>query len=443
VNFPLREVARAIGVETESENEITGWSVDSRTIQPGDLFIAIRGENQDGNAYIEDALRKGAAGIIGERAADGPVLVVADALKAFHRLAAWARTRWGGDVIGVTGSAGKTTTKEAIAELLSVEMRTGRTTGNFNNHVGLPLSILRIPDDARVAVLEIGMNHAGEIRDLAKIARPDVAVVTNVGYAHVENFTGIEGVAAAKRELVESLTPAGTAVLNADDQRVVKFADAHSGKVVTYGLSEGADVRADGIRVRGDLTQFRVGGVEFETALAGRHGIRTALAGIAVAQLYGIAPRRLVDAVRRLRPGGMRGERLVHRDILIINDCYNSNPEAAEAMIDVLREQPAERFRIAALGEMRELGRMSEELHRRLGRYAAAAGIDALVGIRGCARYMVEEAQAAGLSDRAVFFDTPESAGEYLRGLAQKGDAILFKGSRGTRVEKALERFTA
>ena len=441
MNFALQEVAGALGLATEYDAAITGWSIDSRTVEPGDLFFALRGPTHDGNAYIEEVLGKGAAAVIGERPADGRALVVPDTLAALAELASWARGEWGGDVIGVTGSAGKTTTKDAIADLLSRGMRVGRTVGNFNNNIGLPLSILRIPDDARVAVLEMGMNHGGEIRELAKIARPNVGVVTNVGYAHVENFDSIEGVARAKRELVEALGPEGTAVLNGDDPLVARFAGVHPGRTITYGMSEGVSLRAENVRFESDRTRFRVCGVEFETRLAGRHGVLTVLAGIAVAQLYDIRPGELVDAVRALEPGKMRGQRFTHQGILIINDCYNSNPEAARAMIDVLRTHPAPR-RIAVLGEMRELGRWSPGLHAQLGRYAAEAGIDAVIGIHGDARTLVGAAEGAGLNGAAMFFDDPESAGNYLRSFARRGDVILFKGSRGTHVEKALERFT-
>jgi UDP-N-acetylmuramoyl-tripeptide--D-alanyl-D-alanine ligase len=439
VNFTVKEVAHALGLETSSEREIAGWSIDSRTVGPGDLFVAIRGPNHDGNGYIEDALRRGAVAAIAERASSGTVLVVRDSLQALQFLASWARTRWGGDVVGVTGSAGKTTTKDAIAELLGVAMPVGRTIGNFNNNVGLPLSILRLPPDARVAVLELGMNHGGEITELAKIAQPGIAVVTNVGYAHVENFESIEGVALAKRELVEALPPDGTAVLNADDARVARFGEGRDVRVITYGLSEGANVRAENVQHDKGITRFRACGTEFETSLSGRHGVLTALAGIAVAQIYGLKTHTLVDAVGRFRPGNMRGQRFEHKGILVIDDCYNSNPEAARAMLDVLGGEPAGR-RIAVLGEMRELGDWSEKLHREVGAYAAAAGVDTLLGVHGAARSMVEEARSAGLAD-AAFFEDPESAGEHLRSVARKGDAVLFKGSRGTRVEKALERF--
>jgi UDP-N-acetylmuramoyl-tripeptide--D-alanyl-D-alanine ligase len=430
-----------VGEHRHAEAEITGFSVDTRTLQPGDLFFALRGENHDGNAYIEQALELGASAVIAERPADGPVILVPDALKALQQLAAWARLRWAGDVIGVTGSAGKTSTKEVIASLLSTSMPVGKTAGNFNNHVGLPLSILRLPDSARVAVLEIGMNHAGEIRTLAEIARPRVAVVTNVGYAHIEGFDSIDGIAAAKRELVESLPADGVAVLNADDHRVLEFRNVHPGRTITYGLSEEAELRATEVEFFAQGARFCVGPTSFETELTGRHGISNILAGIAVAGIYGIAPERLQSAVRELKPGRMRGERTRWNGMTILNDCYNSNPDAARAMLDVLRDTPANRH-IAVLGEMLELGRWSESLHRSVGHYATESGISVLVGIRGAARKMVDAAIEAGLqSSAAFFFEDPIPAGDQLRLIAQAGDAILFKGSRGTRVELALERF--
>ncbi len=441
MTFTLQQVAQAFSLCDFPDAPITGWSVDTRTLKPGDAFFALRGPNTDGNAYIEQALARGAAAVISERKAEGPVLQVPDSLQALQQLAAWARSRWAGDVIGVTGSAGKTSSKDVIAALLSTELPVGKTIGNFNNHVGLPLSILKLPEQARVAVLEIGMNHAGEIRDLAKIARPRIAVVTNVGYAHIEAFESIEDIAAAKRELVEAIPPDGVAVLNADDPRVVRFREVHPGRVITYGLTDSADVRAENVEYLADGSRFRVGATPFETVLTGRHGIHNILAGIAVAGLYGIAASRLRDAVRELAPSPMRGERIRLDGILILNDCYNSNPDAARAMIDVLRDTPGKR-RIAVLGEMLELGRWSEPLHRGVGRYAAESGITVLVGIRGAARQMVDEAVKAGLkSGAAFFFEDPDQAGEALRQIVREGDVILFKGSRGTRVERALERF--
>ncbi len=252
----------------------------------------------------------------------------------------------------MTGSAGKTTTKDAIAHLLATTFTVGKTTGNFNNHIGVPLSLLRIPDDATHAVIEIGMNHAGEIRSLAAIARPNSAAVTNVGHAHIENFSnGIDGIAAAKAELVEALPSTGTAILNADDSRVAAMASKHSGQVVRFGVSEWANVRATGVEYLETGLRFRVGGTQFESSVQGRHGLMNLLCGIAVAGVYGISTERLCDAVRSFAPGKMRGSRINKSGILIYDDCYNANPDAVRAMIDVLRDTPARR-RIAVLGEM-------------------------------------------------------------------------------------------
>ena len=439
----MTDVAQALGLAIESQALITGWSIDSRTVAPGDLFFALRGPNHDGNGYVEEVLRKGAIGAVANVVKPGPVLVVPDTLVALQQTAIWALERWGGEVIGVTGSAGKTSTKDVIAALLEAAMPVGKTIGNLNNQFGVPLSILRLPGDARVAVLEMGMNHGGEIRALCAIARPRIGVVTNVGHAHVENFDSIEGVAAAKRELIESLPADGIAVLNADDPLVSRFRDAHPGRTITFGLSHGADVRAENVRLSDRGVSFAVDGVPFESGLMGRHSVLNILAGMAVASLYGIRPARLTKAVKDLAAPAMRGRRLVQDGVTILDDCYNSNPDAARAMLDVLRETPARR-RIAVLGEMLELGRWSESLHRDVGSYAAQSGIDVLVGIRGEACHLVDAARQSGLAvDAAFFFPDAVSAGEHLRRLARPGDVILWKGSRGTHVEAALERFLA
>ena len=445
MTLDLQEVARAMrAAGNPPAVKVTGWSVDTRTQNAGDVYFALRGPNHDGHDFVGAAVAQGAAGVVVERRTGAPnELVASDTLEALQELAAWARANWGGTVVGVTGSAGKTTTKDAIAQLLAVELPVGKTVGNFNNHVGVPLSILSLEDGCRAAVLEIGMNHAGEIRRLAAIAKPNIGVVTNVGYAHAEYFDSIEGVAAAKRELIEALPRDGVAVLNADDPRVAEFRGAHPGRSVTFGFSEGADVRGEAAQFSADGARFRAAGVDFETGLAGRHAVMNLLAAIAVAGVLGIAPERLREAVRTIASGKMRGQRSEHNGMVVWNDCYNSNPEAAQSMIDVLRETPAA-SRIAVLGEMLELGRAGEELHRQVGRYAAEHGIDWLIGVRGQARAMVEAAAAAGLTrGRARFFEDPAEAGEFARLTAGPGDAILFKGSRGVKVERAIERFLA
>ncbi len=455
MEFEVIEVAQALGLTVQSNARVTGWSIDSRSIAPGDLFFALRGPNHDGNAYVDDVLRKGAVAAVANESGedpvlsaraglnDGPVLIVPDTLTALQATASWALKRWGGEVIGVTGSAGKTSAKDVIAALLAPSMPVGKTIGNLNNHVGVPLSILRLPGDARVAVLEMGMNHAGEIRALCAIAPPRIGVVTNVGHAHIENFDSIQGVAAAKRELIESLGPGGIAVLNADDPLVSRFREVHPGRTITFGIDSPSDIRASDVRLTDQGVSFRVEGVQFESTLIGRHSVSNILAGLTVAALYGIRPSELTKAVKDLAAPPMRGRRLVHNEVVILDDCYNSNPDAARAMLDVLRDMPAKR-RIAVLGEMLELGRWSEPLHRDVGNYVAASGIDVLVGIRGEACHLVDAARQSGLAVNAAFFfpDAP-AAGEHLRRIARPGDVILFKGSRGTHVEHALERFVA
>ena len=426
---------------TGSDAVVTGWSVDSRTLRRGDLFFALRGPHHDGHAYAGEVLAKGAVAVVADRdvSAPGTILRVGDSLLALQELASRARKGWPGRVVAVTGSAGKTTTKDMIADMLAAGVPVTKTEGNLNNHIGLPLSLLRMDDTARVAVLEIGMNHAGEIRDLAAIARPDVAVVTNAGYAHMENFESIEGVAAAKRELVEALRPEGTAVLNADDPRVAAFARAHTGSTVLYGQSPQADVRAEDVEYLLDGVRFRVGTAKFQSSFVGRHSVSNLLAGIAVAGLFGIAPDRLQDTIRQLKPAKMRGERFTHRGVVVFNDCYNSNPDAVRAMLGVLRDMPARR-RIAVLGEMLELGKFAEPLHREVGTYASRLGIDVIVAVQGAARGMLDQDK---LGSTAFFFEDPAEAGRLVRKLAQPGDAVLFKGSRGVHIERALEQFLA
>ncbi len=448
MKLPLRLIGNWLGIPVESGATATGWSVDSRTLQPGDVFFALKGPNHDGHQYLEEVFGKGAIAAVVDRSVEagpqaGELLRVGDPLETLQALASRARDYWGGEVVGITGSAGKTTTKDIVAQMLAEVYPTSKTEGNLNNHVGVPLTLLRVEQGSRIAVLEMGMNHAGEIRALAKLAKPRVGVVTNVGTAHIEAFDSIDGIALAKRELIEELPPEGVAILNADDPRVAKFNEIRRGPQLLFGMSEGAQVRAVDVEFALESSRFRVGNTRFETSLTGRHSVLNILAGIAVAQAHGIDPMRLKNVARGLRPGKMRGEIFHHQGVLVYNDCYNSNPDAARAMVDVLKDAPANR-RIAVLGEMLELGHWAEPLHREVGNYVAESGIHVLIGIRGAACYTVDAAIRRGLkADAAFFFDDPREAGRMARTLAQPGDAILFKGSRGVRVELALEEFLA
>lgn len=452
MNLSLGFCARAMGAGCNAsaipEATLTSYSTDSRTLQPGALFFALQGPTHDGHDHVAAAFERGALAVVVAHPVDHPgaQLVVGDTLAALQHLARAARERWGGDasrrVVGITGSAGKTTTKEAIAALLATSFQIGKTSGNLNNHIGVPLSILNVPEGATVAVLEIGMNHPGEIRDLAAIVRPHIGVVTNVGTAHIESFDSIDGIALAKRELVEALPADGVAILNADDERVRRFAEIHPGRSIFYGTAEESELRATDIAWRADGCEFTLRDVgRFSCPLPARGGLMTALAALATARAFDLDLERLKDAVAALEPPKMRLQRIERNGMVIWDDCYNSNPEAACMMLDLLAVTPAVR-RIAVLGEMRELGTWAEELHREVGRHAVQCEVSVLVGIRGAARHLVDAARGAGLSaGAAYFFDEPQAAGQFLKTLARPGDSILFKGSRGTRVELALEEF--
>ena len=421
-----------------------GVSTDTRTLRAGQAFVALKGPNHDGHDHVAEAFARGAPAAVVERLIPGagPQLTVPDSLAWLQEAAREARRRFAGEVAAITGSAGKTTTKDAIAAVLGTRLRTGKTSGNFNNHIGVPLSVLNLGDEDQAAVLEIGMNHAGEIRHLAGIAQPRTGVVTNVGSAHIENFDSIEGVAAAKRELVEALPSGGVAVLNADDERVRAFAAAHTGRTLLYGTAADADVRAENVRYEAAGVRFAVAGKgEFYCPLPARGGLMAALAALAVGELFEIPDEDARRALAALTPPKMRLERMERGGFVIWNDCYNSNPEAAIMMLDLLAATPAER-RIAVLGEMLELGRWSGSLHRGVGVHAARCGLSVLVGIRGAAKHLVDAARGAGLeAGAAIFFEDPREAGQWLKQAARPGDALLFKGSRGVRVEQALEAF--
>ena len=437
-DFPRDEVAQA-------------YSIDSRTVGKGELFFAVRGERLDGHDFVDAALEKGAVAAVVRKdqwhrySWTDRVLVVDDTLVALQTLATAVRKVWGKPLVGVTGSAGKTTTKEAIAHLLASKFRVLKSEGNFNNHFGLPLMLLKLEPEHDVAVIEMGMSHAGEIRALAKIAQPEIGVVTNVAPVHLEFFDSLAGIARAKYELIESLPSTGTAVLNADDEYVSQFGRDFKGKVVRYGINATADVRAENIRARG------AEGSEFDVVIAstreharlplvGEHNVLNALAAVAVGLARGLNSSQAASALATLVPADKRGQVLQLGNITVINDCYNSNPKALNAMVDALAAMPAKR-RIVIAGEMLELGPAGEEMHRTAGEHAAGKKIDVVIGVRGLAQALVEGAGKSGA--RAEFVATPEEAGEWLAREGRNGDVVLLKASRGVKLEKALETFKA
>jgi UDP-N-acetylmuramoyl-tripeptide--D-alanyl-D-alanine ligase len=449
MKLSLSRVAEALSIAGEFDHHTVaqGYSIDSRTIQPGELFVAVKGERMDGHDFVQQALGKGAVAAVVriDQLARYPVktllLAVDDTLVALQTLAGAVRRLWGKPLIGVTGSAGKTTTKEAIAHVLSTKFRALKSEGNFNNHFGLPLMLLKLEPEHDMAVIEMGMSHSGEIAALAKIGQPEIGVVTNVAPVHLEFFKSIAEIARAKYELIESLPAGGTAVLNADDEYVSQFGRDFHGKVVMFGLQALADVRAENIRslgVAGSSFDLVAGGHREKAVLplVGAHNLSNALAAVAVGVDRGLTLSEAASALTTLAPADKRGQVVQVGNITVINDCYNSNPRALEAMVNGLTEMPATR-RIVVAGEMLELGPAGEEMHRRSGQHIAEKKIDLLLGVRGLAQPMVEAARQAGM--RAEFVATPEEAGEWLAREARDGDLVLLKGSRGVKLEGALD----
>jgi len=451
MKLPLSRIGEFLSATGEFDHKAvaTGYSIDSRSLQPGELFFAVKGERLDGHDFVIQAQQKGAVAAVVRKdqlarySAKAGLLAVDDTLAALQTLGTAVRRLWGKPLIGVTGSTGKTTTKEAIAHLLARRFRVLKSEGNFNNHFGLPLMLLKLEPEHDIAVIEMGMSHAGEIAALARIAQPEMGVVTNVAPVHLEFFESIAGIARAKYELIEALPSGGTAVLNADDEYVSQFGRDFHGKTILYGLRPTADVRAENIELRGSegsVFDMVVGSCREKATLplVGAHNISNALAAVAVGIEHGLSPSEAVGALATLAPADKRGQVVQVGNITVINDCYNSNPRALDAMVDTLAAMPAAR-RIVVAGEMLELGPAGDDLHRRSGRHIVEKRIDVLIGVRGLAQQMVEAARAAGA--RAEFVATPEEAGEWLVRETRDGDVVLLKASRGVKLEKALEKW--
>ena len=432
--------------------EAFGYSIDSRTVADGELFFAVQGEQFDGHQFVDAALQAGAVAavvstrwVIPAEVDAARLLRVPDSedcvLRALQSLARHVRRQWGGRVIGITGSAGKTTTKECVAAVLSARFRVLKSAGNLNNGFGVPLQLLKLQPEHEVAVIEMGMNHSGEIAALARIAEPDWAVVSNVAPVHLEHFPdGIAGIAAAKYELVQGLPPDGIAFLNADDTHVRHFGREREAHARYFGIHtaeaqvRGVEVEsagADGMRftvvASGEQSPARL-------ALLGEHNVYNALAGIAVGLESGMPLPVCIDALSALKPSDKRGEQIEWHGARLVNDCYNSNPRALDAMVDALMAIPADRHIVVA-GEMLELGPDADHLHACCGEHMRARGVDVVVAVRGHAAAL---AAAAG----GEFVATPEEAGAWMRENLRPGDAVLLKASRGVRLEKALATLT-
>jgi UDP-N-acetylmuramoyl-tripeptide--D-alanyl-D-alanine ligase len=457
-------IAAAVGGHLlfgDAARVIDGFSIDSRTVQRGDLFIALRGDRFDGAAYAAESLAAGACGVmiardparaVHQEAAHGAVVIeVEDTTAALQVLGRHVRLASGARVTAITGSAGKTTTKEITATFLSARYQVYRNPGNFNNHIGLPLSLLELRARPDVAVVELGMNHAGEIRRLVALAEPDVRVWTNVGDAHLGFFSSPEAIADAKAEILDGATSSTMLVANADDPRVMARTTAFAGRMVTFGTSTRSDIRATRIEelgVEGTRAHLRTpeGEAEVRVPLLGIGNLQNVLAATAVAHLHGVPLDDVVDSAAALRPARHRGEILKLRSgVTLVDDSYNSSPAALMRTLEAVGRDRSHGRKTAVIGEMLELGSFAEPLHAECGHAAVKAGISRLVAVGGPAAAALAGAErAAGLDDEAALHvGTSAEAADVLLASMTAGDLVLVKGSRGIGTDLVVERVKA
>ncbi|MBP2653096.1 MAG: murF [Firmicutes bacterium] len=448
--FTVGEVLAATGgslVGMASSELFSGVSTNSRTLKPGELFVALCGEHFDGHDFISQAALKGAAGVIVSKqvaiSEKVSVIMVGDTLKALQDLACFHRRRFKFPVIAITGSNGKTTTKDMIAAVLTSKFNVLKTEANYNNDIGLPLTLLQLSDRHQAAVVEMGMRGRGEIKRLANVANPTVGVITNVGETHLELLGTVENIAAAKGELIETIGNDGLAVINADIPLARGMATLTKGKVVLYGLANGATIKAVNISAAENGTKFECvwpeGHFPVFIPAVGRHNVYNALAAIAVGLELGLSPDEASAGLKNFVAGAMRLHIETKGEYTIINDAYNASPLSMQAAIETLGTVAKGR-KVAVLGDMLELGDVAVEAHRRIGKKLAAEGVQVVITLGELAKNIA----SAALKDRVavtVACKNHDEAKEALSKLIRPGDTVLLKGSRGMQMEKVLEIF--
>jgi len=452
MRFTAKDLARVrhrefVRRELLAGRSVNGVSTDTRTIQPGNLFVALRGERFDGGAFVTQALAKGAlAAVVSPDFPTGnhpdvPFLVVDDPLAALGELAALHRAKFSIPVLGIGGSNGKTTTKEMVAAVLRTRYRVLCTAGNLNNQIGVPQTLFGLTAKHDVAVLELGTNHPGEIAYLCGIARPTHGLITNIGSEHLEFFGDLDGVEREEGALFAALGR-GTAIVNTDDRRVVRQARGIR-RTIGYGFaSRGARVRGRGLRLdAGGCATFGVlkagtrRPIPITLSVPGKHSATNALAAAAVGVAFGVPGRKIAEALLRFAPVGKRMETLVVGGVTVLNDTYNANPDSMAAALETLAGVKAAGKRIAVLADMLELGPASIEAHRRLGDEITRARVDCLLTYGERAKAVHETAKAGF----AVHYDQKNMLAEYLAELVSPGDVVLVKGSRGMKMEDVIE----
>jgi UDP-N-acetylmuramoyl-tripeptide--D-alanyl-D-alanine ligase len=450
--LPLSQVAQLAGGSISSGDQtvvVTKVSTDSRTLKSRELFVALRGENFDGHNFVESAAQIGAAGAIVESTWNGEIpknlalIRTKDTLQAYQDLAANYRKSLTLKVVAITGSNGKTSTKDFTAAVLARRFRVTKTEGNFNNHVGLPRTILEATSADEIGVWEIGMNHPGEITTLAKVAAPHVAIITNIGLAHIEFMGSREKIAEEKGALVEAVGTEGTIILNADDPFTGTIASRARGRVILAGITSGS-IRAGEITQSGTGTDFTIlegaHRCRAQLSVPGLHMVQNALLAVAAGRIFGLS---LEECAAELVAAPLTKARSQIKDIggvQFLDDSYNANPDSMKAALRTLVELDADGKRIAVLGEMRELGDQSERAHREVGEAAAALKVDQLIAIGDVAAAIADAAGHAGLRKTTIVKSTLAAA-EVLGEIAAPGDLILIKGSRAARTEEVMEHF--
>lgn len=445
----LAEVAQVTGAEKNSDAEIyfDGVSTDSRKITTNMLFVALKGENFNGESFAKDALKNGATAVLvsktAKRVPEGVVLKVDDTLTAYSQIAGAWRNRFDIPIIAVTGSNGKTTTKDLTAAALTGLGNVNKTSGNFNNEVGVPMTLLELNDKHKAAVVEIGMRGLGQIESLAEVVKPTIGIVTNVSETHFELLGSIENIARAKGELVEAIQTGGTIILNADNRHTAamkKLAGAGV-NVVTYSLEGGADLVAKNILIGSVATEFTLsyGGkdYDFEIPMIGRHNVSNALAAIAAGLTVGLSVEEIQRGISTLTTTKMRFEVIRRDGLTIVNDAYNASPASMRVAIKTMSEVYGGRL-IAVLGDMLELGDISERVHKEIGAELVENKFDTLITLGELGKFIAAGAREAGL-ENVYTFDTHEAAAKKILELVRVGDTILFKASHVMHMEKIIE----